>query len=121
MVGVVCFMSNFLEQVVCNGVLFLAPADASGCFLLVAAKGRQDSTASGRDVPCLPESWCAVALFPFSSPLSSLILYVYLTFYVYYKPQIQRLQHISKNILARRQFLGPRRLFDRASGINSFG
>jgi hypothetical protein len=43
---------------------------------------------------------------------SSLILYVYLTCYVYNNAHIKRLQHISQNILTRKQFLGPRSLFE---------
>jgi hypothetical protein len=79
-----------------------------------AASGSWRHPAIGR-VPSrggLPESSCAAALFPFSSPLSSLILNVYLPFYVYDNSHIKILQHISQNILTRKQFLGTRRLFE---------
>jgi hypothetical protein len=78
----------------------------SGCFWLAAARGRLRLYRVGR-VPSrggLPESWCAVAHFPFSSPLSSLRLYVYLPFYMQYDTHIKRLQHNSQNILTRKPF-----------------
>jgi hypothetical protein len=96
-VGVVFFISNFLEF---SGASCISPRDILGPRPMPPAAScswRQEAGRIVGRVPSrgdLPESWPAVDLFPFSS----LILYVYCTFCVYYNSHIKRLQHISQNI-----------------------